>query len=211
MLNFLFPKVCGICGEKINERYTCTKCLNILEYYQGRHLSFESCETYYDELICLYPYKGILKSKMLQLKFYRHTYLAKTFGDIVAYTITKRKIKADYIIPVPISQKRLRERGFNQTELMAKTISQLTNINMKSKILNKTKDNLKQSMVELNQRSKNVSQVYEIKKNNEIKGRTVILIDDIYTTGATMNECAKILKKNGVAKVIAIAVLYSIK
>ena len=211
MIHFLFPRVCGICNEKINERYTCTKCLNILEYYQEKYLLGKSASMYFDELICLYPYKGILKSKMLQLKFYQKTYLTRTFGDLVSYTIAKKNIKSDMIIPVPISNQRLRERGFNQAELISKTVSEIMNIKIETHTLTKIKNNLKQSTLDLNQRNQNVSDVYEIKNSSKIKGKTVILLDDIYTTGATMNECARILKKNGAAKVIAIAVLYSIK
>lgn len=211
MLEFLFPKVCGICGEKINERYTCTKCLNILEYYQGMEYSSPLSQTYFDELICLYPYKGVLKSRMLELKFHNKRYLAKTFGDLMARKLEEKHVKADLILAVPISKKRMFERGFNQSEYIAKIIANFNHLPFENRVLIKSVNNSKQSLVGLKERMQNVKNVYEVKNNQWIKEKTVILVDDIYTTGATMNECAKILKKNGAKKVIAFSALYSEK
>ena len=211
MLELLYPQVCGICGEKINQRYTCRKCLNILEYYQEMECAFGLSKIYFDQLLCLFPYKGILKSKMLQLKFYGYKYIARTFGDILAHKIEAKSIHADFIIPVPVSKKRNFERGFNQSECIAKYLAELTKIPLKNKFLEKTKNNFTQSTLSSVERIGNVKGVYTVPNKEEVLGKTIILLDDIYTTGATMNECARVLKCAGASTVIAVTFLYSMK
>lgn len=168
-------------------------------------------KTYFDELLCLFPYKGILKSRMLQLKFYGYQYIAKTFGEILAHKMEQKNIKADCIIPVPISKSRKFERGFNQSECIAKYMSELTGVPLYRKVLIKTKNNFQQSSLNLLERANNVKNVYSVQNIDEIKGKTVIVFDDIYTTGATINECAKVLKHAGASIVIAMTFLYSLK
>ena len=211
IINLIYPNICGICGEKINERYTCGKCLNILEYYQGMvYLPRENID-YYDKVFSGFKYQGMLKIKMLQFKFRDNKYIAKTFGEIASLMIKKYNLTADLIIPVPISKKRLLERGYNQSEYIARYASKLSGIGIKNDILFKIKDNLRQSDLDKQNRLKNVDGVYCVKNNKQIIDKKVILIDDIFTTGATINECAKVLKNAGAREIIVITILYSCK
>ena len=210
LIELLYPQVCGICDKKINERYTCRKCLNILEYYQGLDLPSTYENFFYDRLICLYPYNGQLKSKMLQLKFDGKKYIARTFADLIARKIQVLSITADYIIPVPISKKRMFERGFNQSEIICRYVSGFTGIPV-NKSLIKVRNNLTQSNLGPVERKQNVIGAYDVQKDNVLKNKKVILIDDIYTTGATMNECSKVLKSVGVSYINAVTVLYILK
>ena len=173
LIELLFPQVCGICDKKINERYTCRKCLNILEYYQGLDLSSTYKNFFYDRLICLYPYNGQLKSRMLQLKFDGKRYIAKTFADLIARKIEALNIQADYIIPVPISKKKMFERGFNQSEIISRYVSKLTGIPV-NKSLTKIKNNLTQSNLGPMERKQNVIGVYAVQKDNNLNNKKVI-------------------------------------
>lgn len=211
IIDFLFPNYCGICGKKINERYTCEKCLNILECYREKVFINAKYENSYDQLLCLFEYAGIVKSKMLQYKFKNKKYLSRMFGEILANRVKRYNIVADVVIPVPISKTRLKERGYNQSEYIAKFFSEISNMQVEKNCLIKVKDNPKQSTLTATKRRTNVLDAYKVINTEKIFGKIVILLDDIYTTGATMNECAKVLKKAGAKKVIALALLYSNK
>ena len=210
IINIFYPRICGICGEKINERYTCRKCLNIIEYYQEMVVIPASIENkWYDKLFSALRYDGIFKSKMLSYKFHDCKYLGISFAEILARLIKKYSIDADIIIAVPISKERLRERGYNQSAIIAKKVAEFTNIKYKEDILIKSKNNLRQSELTLNERKENVKEAYSIKNIEQLKAKKIILIDDIFTTGSTLNECSKVLKENGAGKVIAITVMYA--
>lgn len=204
-----FPVTCGLCGEKINERYTCRKCLNIIEYYHKRVAISINDESYCDKIISILPYKGIFKSRMLCYKFEGAKYIGITFAEMISIIIKNENIEANAIVAVPISKARLKERGYNQSAIIAKNISKITKIPYKENVIIKTKNNLRQSELTLHERKINVKNAYSIKDIESIKNKKIILIDDIYTTGATLNECARILKKYGATKVIALTVMYS--
>ena len=104
--------------------------------------------------------------------------------------------KYDVIIPVPISKKRKKKRGYNQSELVANELAQKLNQDIWTDIIIKKKDNKPQSELNKLERIKNVEDIYEINKPIEVKNKKVLLLDDIYTTGSTVNEIARKLKQN---------------
>lgn len=206
VLDFIFPPCCGFCG-KIGKTYLCNKCkneliysniyLNQLDNYENSNLKF------IDEHFYLFSYDGIIREKILQYKFNDNSYLANTISE---FFINNEKLcgflkKYDIMIVIPISQSRKRERGYNQSELIAKKISKVGLIYFESDILQKIKNNKPQSSLNYEQRLKNVKNVYKVENKQKIKGKKVLLFDDIYTTGATANECAMMLKQKGARKV----------
>lgn len=207
ILELIFPRKCMFCNEKINERYTCGKCLNIIKYY--KEWVEKPVDAYYDKLICAMKYSGKPRTQMLKFKFNAAKYLAKGFAEILFQKIIKYDINADLIIPVPISKKRYYERGYNQSELIVKYLSRLIKLEYRNDILIKVKNNNRQSELSENKRKDNVKDTYSIKNAEMIKGKKIILIDDIYTTGSTVNECSKILKKVGASQVVVLVVMYS--
>ena len=210
ILDLFFPRKCVFCNDKINERYTCRKCLNIIEYYQEMvAIPTSTSDRYYDKVFSALHYKGVFKNKMLSYKFHNAKYLCVPFAEILAVLIKKYDLNADVIIAVPISRERLRDRGYNQSVLIATKVSEFTQIKYYENILIKTKNNLRQSELTLNERKENVKNAYSIKNIEKIKNKKIILIDDIFTTGSTLNECAKILKQNGAKEVIALTVMYA--
>ena len=114
----------------------------------------------------------------------------------------KNSITIDYIVYVPISYKRYIERGYNQSYLIAKALSKHTAIPLKKFCLIKIKNNERQSELLHEQRENNTKGVYCVNKLHEIKGKCLLLVDDIYTTGATANECSKVLKMAGANSII---------
>ena len=99
-------------------------------------------------------------------------------------------------MPIPISKKRMKQRGYNQSALIARNLVKALNIEYKENVLVKIKDNKPQSELGQNERSDNVKGVYDLKNKKQIYHKQILIVDDIFTTGSTTNECAKILKEN---------------
>ena len=112
------------------------------------------------------------------------------------------KLKSyDIIMPIPISKKRKKQRGYNQSALIARNLAKEFSMQYDEKVLKKIKDNIAQSSLNKEERIKNVQNVYYINKTNKIIEKKILLVDDIYTTGSTANECSKIVKKAGAKEV----------
>lgn len=107
----------------------------------------------------------------------------------------------DIIIPVPISKKRLQERGYNQSELIAKQVSKNIEIKVETNCLYKNKNITAQSSLNKDQREENIKDAYIIKNKEKLSDKKILLLDDIYTTGNTANECCKMLKLANPAKI----------
>ena len=109
--------------------------------------------------------------------------------------------KYDTIIPVPISYKRYKERGYNQSLLIAKEIAVNTDLELLNNCLIKTKNIIEQSKLNKEDRAKNISGVYILQKKELIENRKILLVDDIYTTGSTVNECSRMLRYGNPKKI----------
>lgn len=110
--------------------------------------------------------------------------------------------KYDVLIPIPIHKDRMRTRGYNQSELIAKDLAyEIKNIKLENRVLIKTKNIIAQSSLNKKQRENNIKDVYQIKSVEKVMNKKILLLDDIYTTGSTVNECAKILKEAGCKEV----------
>ncbi len=195
-LDYFFPPICGMCGE-INENYICNNCYEnikkikkcVINEYNNRNFS---------KHLYIFKYEGIIRNKIIEYKFEDKGYLYKMFAKII---LSDKKTcnfikKYDVIIPVPISKKRKKKRGYNQSELVANEIAQKLNQDIWTDIIIKKKDNKPQSELNKLERIKNVEDIYEINKPIEVKNKKVLLLDDIYTTGSTVNEIARKLKHN---------------
>ena len=195
-LDYFFPPICGMCGE-INENYICNNCYEnikkikkcVINEYNNRNFS---------KHLYIFKYEGIIRNKIIEYKFEDRGYLYKMFAKII---LSDKKTcnfikKYDVIIPVPISKKRKKKRGYSQSELVANELAQKLNQDIWTDIIIKKKDNKPQSELNKLERIKNVEDIYEINKPIEVKNKKVLLLDDIYTTGSTVNEIARKLKQN---------------
>lgn len=201
MLFFIFPRKCEMC-ETISESYICNKCKSKIEkteLYLNKVDDYSKDDTkYFDEHAYIFEYNSIIREKIIQYKFKNRAYLGKMFSE---FFVKNEKMcgflkKYDIIIPVPMTNKKIKERGYNQTEIIARIISKnIPNITIQKNVLIKYKDNKVQSRLNKKQRQHNVQDVYKLSNGEIIKNRNVLILDDIYTTGATCNECAKTLRK----------------
>jgi ComF family protein len=201
ILDLLYPPVCGICGKGKNT-YLCKKC----EIKLKREAVFgidEYQDKYFDKHYYIFRYDSFIRKIILDYKFNEKPFLYKSFINFFN-KYQKKYLQIDFydiIVPVPISKKRLKQRGYNQSYLIAKEISEILNIKIEKDILVKKENNIQQSTLNKEEREKNVQDVYEIKNKESIKDKKILLIDDIFTTGATVNECSKLLKSAGAEKI----------
>ena len=167
----------------------------------------------YKEIFFGYNYEGKIRELILKYKFNDRPYLYKTF---VKMLLKNKKLcqfikSYDIILSVPLHKKRLKERGYNQSQLIAKELVKEYNLhNNKSNnkkiiyyddVIVKTKNIKPQSTKNLKDRIQDVIGIYETKNKEKIIGKNIIIFDDIYTTGSTANECKKILLEAGANKV----------
>lgn len=205
-LNLMYPPVCGFCN-KICKEHLCSKCEMKINKYEINSIK-KINDMHFDELLCIYKYQDIIRDTIIKYKFQNKAYLYKTFSKII---LKDKKIcgflkNYDIIIPVPISKKRKNQRGYNQSYLISKEIAKFTNLKCESKGIVKQKDTIEQSKLNKNQRKTNVQGVYKIINEQKLLNKKVLLLDDIYTTGNTVNECAKMLKQVGVNRIGILAI-----
>ena len=204
-LEYIFLPSCGICG-KLGEGYLCEKCGKILEKYVISHNDYrnidvnniKSINSDIDRLH-IFQYKELIRKLIIQYKFNNKSYLYKTFCEFI---VKNKKafdfIKSyDIIIPVPMHNKKKSLRGYNQSELIAKELAKKAEIEIFTDVLKKVKNNKVQSSLNKEDRKNNVKDVYKLINKEKIYNKKVLIFDDVYTTGATIEACKKeILKAN---------------
>lgn len=167
----------------------------------------ENKNFYFDRAISCIEYCDKSKVLVLSLKYYGNTYMSRYIGQVMRDKLEFEQLSADYIIPVPLHKKRMRIRGFNQAEKIASYLSECTNIPIIDCV--KRNRNTKR-LYALNkfQREKELKNAFEVKVDSEeIIGKRIILVDDIFTTGTTVNEISKKLKIYGVDEIIVLTFL----
>lgn len=157
----------------------------------------QNTNCYFQEHFYIFSYQESIRKLILNYKFNGKSYLYKT---IVNFLLKNEKFfpilkSYDTIIPVPISQKRRKERGYNQSELIAREMARKMEMEYVNRCLFKTKNIVEQSKLNKEERQKNIQGVYQLYKPEIIRNKKVLLIDDIYTTGSTVNECSKMLRE----------------
>ena len=220
----LFPSCCGICSsflESFEEKVICNKCWEKVVPYRGqicikcgKVIKSSFNQPHYCQDCLTNPpifslhrsfgkYEGVLKDIILLFKFKRKRILGKKLSYLI-YKILKTNpifLKSDVIIPVPLHPRREKQRGFNQCEVMAIELEKLTNIRFLKDVLIKIKDTPPQSSLDLKKRKNNVKGAFHVKNSFYIYRKNILLIDDIYTSGSTVLECSKILKKAGAKEI----------
>ena len=228
MLSLLFPEniTCVFCGEdcdKKREVDVCSNCIKNLPYNSGRICkkcgkpleigsSCPSCKFtkhYFTKARAPFIYDNMIRQAIHRLKFNGERFIATSLAYFLFLSYKQLEIEADYIVPIPLSENRLKERGYNQAEELARKLSDFTGVDLLNE-LEKVKETPKQSNTELEDRKRNVENVFKIKSNKRIKNKTIVLVDDVYTTGATVDSASKELKRKGAAKVYVLTVAHTI-
>ena len=161
-----------------------------------------------DNIISYGHYKGALKKLLLEFKYKKNFTAGRVLAFYLYELIKENKIEAEAIVFIPSSKRALKDRGFNQCEFLAKEISRRSDIKIYKDII-KAKNIKEQKTLSKEDRIKNVKDAFKIKDKNNIKGKKIILLDDVITTGATLFECEKILKAAGATSINILTVAKS--
>lgn len=201
-LNLLYPPKCVFCGKllKKDEIDLCEECrLSLPKCIQS--LKRGEC---YEECFCAYFYESAVKDSIRRFKFAGRLQYADAYGRIMAMVIMRERISFDVLSWVPISAKREKERGYSQTKLLAQAIARELGLRPQ-KTLKKIRDNKAQSSLQNHaQRKSNVKGAYEAYKPERFLGKRVLLVDDVLTSGATLSECSRTLRKAGAKSIVCV-------
>lgn len=192
------PHVCLFCKKPMEQdSFVCNICEGELVYAsKAQNL------TYISKIYAAFTYSEFSRLPIFRLKYAGKTMLAKPLAKIISSEI--EFIEVDIIVPVPLHVNRLKERGYNQAALIACELSLLLNIPAYD-IIMRIKDTEKQFNLQTNQKWSNVEGAFNLKVGVDIKDKTILIVDDILTTGATIFQCASLLVESG-AKNIYVAV-----
>lgn len=191
----ILPPFCSKCSEPffgaISNPFSCSNCAN-----QTLH---------FDAAVAAYRARGIVRRLIHEFKYHQHEYLRHIIGDWLAEVVNDGRLdpaQFNVIIPVPLHPAKQRERGFNQAVLLARSFSARTGIPMKA-ALNRVLFTRTQTAFDRAERRQNLRNAFRLRTGQDVQGLRVLLIDDVLTTGSTLSECARVLKKAGAASVHA--------
>lgn len=194
---------CYICLEEEDdyEEYICTTCNSKLEEnYIKSNLELK----YIDELYFTLFYNRYMRGKIIEFKFQDKNYLYKPFANYLYKSYRENKISnIDYIVYIPSHRSKEIKRGFNQSALLAKSLSNHTGIEVLD-ILHKERRTKDQSSLSKGDRKENLVAAFSMENEEIIRDKDLLLVDDIFTTGATIEEVAKLLKEKGARRVVGL-------
>jgi len=222
LLDFLFPTKCLFCEtDLIGTQGICESCRSSIKFISspfclrcgvpfnskiGRDHICGTCLTskkYFTKARAVGFYEGILQKAIHRFKYSKKTVLANPLSAfIIDYNLDSMDLESyDFLVPVPLHFKRLKERGFNQALSLARHISKRSGIPVDYLNLRRIRWEAPQINLSKKERAQNVKGAFSLHKKNGFKDKNILLIDDVYTSGATVNECARVLLKAGTAGV----------
>ena len=204
LLNLLFPPKCILCRRILSQEELdlCTHCRENAPELKKENFKF----SFIAQWTAVWYYKDNVRASLLRYKFYGRRNYAKAYGRLLAMRILRRFPNGfDVLTWVPISRRRRIKRGFDQMELIARSVAAELGIGA-SKVLKKVRHTKPQSVLtDPSHRRANVMNAYEITDPGAIAGKRVLILDDIITTGATASECAKTLLTAGAKEIYCAA------
>ncbi|MCR4689374.1 MAG: hypothetical protein K5745_07475 [Saccharofermentans sp.] len=232
-VDLILPYRCGICGKVsdcagnmsfIDRRYeecfgsasdirVCGRCLSSLRAYKPAdrwHLClsnpFAGDEIPGQVLYIAMPYQGLITRAVPRIKFSGRRDIARLMGIVLAEMLRDEKITADMAVPVPLSEQRLEQRGFNQAEEIGRPVAAVLGLPLVTDCLIRSRNTGRQTETKDNyDRYENIRDAFEVSDSWDIEGLTIVLIDDVATTGFTMHEAALALYHRGVGRVLCVA------
>ncbi len=220
----IFPSFCRLCGGALDEpgeKIVCTRCFDRIEVHRGPVCPV--CGRFYQQAtatgqLCgsclerapefsrhrsLGPYSGRLKEVILLFKYKSCEILSRPLSEIAYRQFAGDGLfeDLDFIVPVPLHRKREKQRGFNQAELLGRALSRWSGVPVLSGVLIKIRNTPAQVSLEAAEREINLRRAFMVKNASKISGRVVLLVDDVFTTGSTLTECAAELRRAGAEEV----------
>ena len=226
IINLFYPAVCRICCKKINDfkRNACDECAKKIKerlppfcakcgkQLKGDPELITTCpdckkdEPYFDRAWSACYYNDVLKTLIHDFKYKKIASLASDFTILIINFMKKYNVGKDceIILSIPMHPNRLFEREFNHSDIMAKELGKALGISYSKDVLGKIKNTSLQSTLKKEIRIKNLYSSFSLKNSSIVRNKNVLLVDDLFTTGSTINECSRLLKNSGARYVEAI-------
>ncbi len=217
-LKSLFPQRCAYCGKIItSDALACEACQKVLSringdvcFNCGRGKSICSCkgEKYFTSQAAPFYYEGVVRNGLHRFKFRKGHQNAEAFCAEMAATVAEKygTVTFDYLVGVPMTKKSIRQRGYNQIDILCRALSEKLDLTYENGIIVKLYETRKQHGISRVLRKGNLTGVFDVPDPDKVSGKTILLCDDISTSGETLNECAKMLWLAGAKDVYCISV-----
>lgn len=217
LLDLIYPPHCLIC-RAAGETYLCASCIEKIDLIKppfcrkcgGPCESFhcEDCrerEYHFECARSAAIYEGVLREAIHALKYRNYIAVAEPLAEIMAESFRDTGLagRADIVIPIPIHASRMIHRGFNQSEELARGFAKRLHLPMEPRVLRKSKKTKRQVELPLDLRVSNVQGAFTAANPERIRGKRILLIDDVFTTGSTLDEAAKVLLNSGASTISA--------
>jgi ComF family protein len=171
--------VCPVCGRWIGKRLKCGECISHPKYFEQAYYGFS--------------FEGPAREAMHAFKFEGRKDVGRAMVRACEEKIRSFSSDFDLIVPLPVTERRLKKRGFNQSFIISEEISRITGTTINYWSLAKVKETQDQYTLSKEERKRNIKGVFETRKNTGMKGKRILLVDDLYTTGSTVQEASKAL------------------
>ncbi|MBL6664107.1 MAG: ComF family protein [Flavobacteriales bacterium] len=213
IINLIFPRTCYSCKSVLikNERVLCIKCYVDLPKHVSRHNIHQLNLCVKGKNYKLYrrykfQKKSVIQKLIYELKYNNKAYLGEYLGKELYKNLSHLE-NINYIIPVPLHEKKLSQRGYNQSELIAKGLQQHLKCELLNDVLLRSENTVSQTNKSRFHRFENMTGVFYLTKKKKLENKHIILLDDVFTTGATISECINVLEqiKNITITIVCVA------
>lgn len=223
LFSIIYPQQCTVCNaqvERLEDGVVCRECWTATRVFTGLEMLCEKCGAFfgdeaapipifchkcddhnYDKAVAVGVYEKALSASIIRLK--TMPVIPKYIEPLISAAVKRAAfIGADVIIPIPLSRQRRHERGFNQAEIIAAAVSRSAGILLDSLSLSR-KRHTPMHRIAMDDRAREltVQNAFEVVRPKLVSGKTILLVDDVFTSGATASNCARVLKKSGAVKV----------
>jgi competence protein ComFC len=224
LVSLFYPPLCVICSANVGTKdYLCADCAEKVprikppfcdkcsEQFTGAITGIFSCANcahrrlYFDAAVSSYRSRGIVRKLVHQFKYGRQFHLRHPLAEWLSETLSDPRLRDrrfDVIVPVPLHPARERERGFNQAQLLAELLADKISVPIRP-ALERIRYTTTQTAFDRAERMENLRDAFRLRKKMHVQDLRVLLIDDVLTTGSTLSECARVLKRCGAVSVHA--------
>ena len=230
ILDFIYPQHCAICRKHLGreERDVCEVCWNSLATLPGPFCPY--CRSFYEpgDTTCSFcqsagragedrripmvrslgRFDDYYKELIHRFKYGKKIPLGRKLARRLGETTNNNFhfLESDFLIPVPLHKSRYRERGFNQSQVVAEEVSKISGISLLNNVLKRKKNTKDQTNLSPQQREENVRGAFVVTAPEMVSGKRIILVDDVITTGATLSECARMLRQAGAERILGMTI-----
>ncbi|OGY45004.1 MAG: hypothetical protein A3A24_03150 [Candidatus Buchananbacteria bacterium RIFCSPLOWO2_01_FULL_46_12] len=208
-LDLLFPISCLGCGK--TDTWFCQQCFDQIQINRGTDDHVLKLPGFLDQIWAVSDYRQENLTKVLhQFKYRFVVALGEVLGQLLVNflkpKVEEQKLSFDVVVPVPLAKRRLKKRGFNQSEVMARFLNRNFGWPVRTDLIFRIRHHQPQVGLHAEARRQNVKGIFKTQNNYLIQGKTILLVDDVVTTGSTLSECAKVLKQAGAKFVFGLVV-----